>query len=74
MANKYKDFSKQAQAELKKFNMCSKKKAYNTEEEAYHEKQRAYLCPHCEKWHRTYTFRKMVDKTKRVKNKRKKKN
>jgi hypothetical protein len=49
--NKYKQFSKAHI--VRKYNMCGRKAAYEDKASAYQKGQDSYLCPHCEKWHRT---------------------
>lgn len=67
MANKYKAQSREAQAENKKIYGCSRKKAFETKEEAIWKGQAIYQCLHCDKWHRTKSVQDFVNKLRRKK-------
>jgi hypothetical protein len=42
--------------------MCTRKKPYDTPEEAAQENQTVYECPYCKKFHRSGQFMDMVSK------------
>lgn len=53
MTNKYQAQAKQARREARRARMCTRKRAYATEAEAYQKNQVVYLCPYCQQWHRS---------------------
>lgn len=62
--NKYKKFSRKAQAANKKLHACERKIPFNTEQEAYQKGMRIYCCPHCGKFHRATEISKIIAKAK----------
>lgn len=58
--NKYASFSKQSQAERRRWRTCERKKAFNSPEEAAQKGQNVYQCPYCHKWHRSGAFAQLV--------------
>ena len=63
--NKYKDQSRKAQKARKLEAMCTSKRRYETEQEAYQKGQRSYLCPYCRGWHRSGAFAELLNVCKR---------
>lgn len=53
MTNKYQAQAKQARREARRARMCTRKRAYATEAEAYQKNQVIYQCPYCKQWHRS---------------------
>jgi len=51
--NKYHYISLERKRELRKYNMCTRKVKYKTEEDAYIKNQKYYKCPYCGYWHRS---------------------
>jgi hypothetical protein len=59
--NKYKAFSKQS--ERREYQMCVRKKPFNTRSEAETQKgAQVYKCFHCGKWHRSLQLTKLINK------------
>ena len=63
--NKYKSFSKEAHKKRKADKMCHSKKQFDSYEDAFLKKQRAYKCPICKKFHRSGSLTKLIVKLKK---------
>lgn len=48
-----------------KWKACGRKRAYETEAEAFQKGQQTYLCRYCGKWHRSGALRTLIERVKK---------
>jgi hypothetical protein len=71
VANKYKHIARKLEKERRRERMCDRKVAWDTAEQAAEGTiQRVYLCPYCQKFHRTAQDQKLLAAIRRKKKKR----